>query len=246
MELDVVFLPLGLGNLLGRTAVVIDVLRATTTIITALQNGCPEVLPVELPEEASELARKFGREGHLVGGERKGLKVEGFDLGNSPGEYTPEALAGRKVILCTTNGTGAIKRVAASQARPLYLAAFLNAPAVAARIVREGNPTTIVCSGREESFSLEDALCAGLIASRVLHHEGWEATDGARAAVALWESFGGGEDLGRVLAATDHGRYLASIGFAEDLALAGRIGTHDLIPVWREGRVLALNDDDDR
>lgn len=242
MDLDVIFSPSGVGNLAGRTAVVIDVLRATTTIITALQNGCPEVLPVELPEEASELARKFGRESHLVGGERKGLKVEGFDLGNSPSEYTREVLVGREVILCTTNGTGAIKRAAAAQARPVYLAALLNAPAVAAQLVAEGSPATLVCAGREDSFSLEDALCAGLIASRVLHHEGWTGTDGARAAIALWEKFGG-EDLAAVLAETDHGRYLASIGFAEDLALAGRIGTHDLIPVCREGRVLALNEE---
>ncbi len=243
MELDVIFLPSGLGNLLGRTAVVIDVLRATTTIITALQNGCPEILPVELSEEASALARKFGRETHLVGGERKGFKVEGFDLGNSPAEYTPAAIAGRKVILCTTNGTGVVKRVAAAQVKPIYLAAFLNAPAVAERIIKEGNPTTVVCAGREEAFSLEDVLCAGAIATRVLAHTGWRGTDGARAAATLWEKFGG-QDLAEVFTQTDHGRYLVSIGFGEDLTLAGRLGTHDLIPVWREGRVLALDENE--
>ena len=238
MHLDVVFLPQATDNMSGRTGVVIDVLRATTTIITALGNGCPEVLPVDLPEEAIGLARKFGRDSHLVGGERKGQKVEGFDLGNSPFEYDAKTLAGRKVILCTTNGTQTIRRCA-HHARPLYLAALVNAPAVAANLLRAANPVTLVCAGREESFALEDALCAGLIASGILRHRKWSGTDGARAAVALWEKLGRAA-LASNLAQTEHGRYLASIGFAEDVAYAAQIGIHDLIPVFREGRIVPL------
>lgn len=238
MDLDVILLPAGLGNLAGRTAVVIDVLRATTTIVTALDRGCPAVLPVELPEEAIELARKFGRDSHLVGGERKGLKVDGFDLGNSPREYTPEAMAGRRIILCTSNGTGAIKRAAAAQARPLYLAALLNAPAVAANLIQAGNPATLICAGRGEAFALEDALCAGLIAEQILKH-GWKGTDAARSAAALWAHFGRAK-IAAGLAGTDHGQYLASIGFGDDLALAAQVGSSALIPVWRDGCVIPL------
>ncbi len=241
MDLDVVLLPAGLGSLAGRTAVVIDVLRATTTVIIALERGCPAVLPVELPEEAIELARKFGRDGHLVGGERKGLKVDGFDLGNSPLEYTREAIAGRKIILCTSNGTGAIRQAASAQARPLYLAALLNAPAVAANLCRAGNPSTLVCAGRGQAFALEDALCAGLIAEEVLKHRGWTGTDAARSAAALWAHFGRAK-LAASLARTDHGRYLSSLGFGEDLALAAQVGSSTLIPVWREGRLIPLTD----
>ena len=244
MHLDVVFLPGGINNnnLAGRTGVVIDVLRATTTIIVALSNGCPEILPVDLPEEAMELARKFGRDSHLVGGERKGLKVEGFDLGNSPCEYTAENLSGRKIILCTTNGTRTIRRAASAQARPIYLAALLNAPAVAGSLLAAGNPATLICAGREEAFALEDALCAGAIAAQIIGGSGWAATDGARAAAALWEKYGQ-NNLETALAETDHGRYLASIGFTADIALASQFGTSKILPVFREGCVIPSDQD---
>lgn len=242
MHLDVVFLPSSLGTLAGRTGVVIDVLRATTSIATALGNGCPEILPVESPEEAMELARNFGRGTHLVGGERKGYKVEGFDLGNSPLEYSQAAVGGRKVILSTTNGTVTTKRVAAQQAKPVLLAAFLNLPAVVRRLLEAGNPATLVCAGREDRFALEDALCAGGIAAEVLKHAGWQGTDSARAAVALWEKTGGPR-LAKTMAATEHGAYLASIGFAEDVAVAAQVGTLDLVPVYRDGRIVPMNEE---
>ncbi len=239
MQLDVIFLPAALGNLSGCTGVVIDVLRATTTITFALNNGCPEVLPVDLPEEAIALARQFGGDSHLVGGERKGLKVDGFDLGNSPREYDPGTLAGRKVILSTTNGTVTIRRVAAAQARPVLLAALINAPAVAANLRAAGSPAALVCAGRGEAFALEDALCAGLIAAEVLRDRHWTATDAARATVALWAKFGRAK-LAASLAQTDHGRYLTSIGFGEDITVAAQVGTVDLIPVFRDGRIVPL------
>lgn len=240
MDLDVILLPAGLPNLTSRAAVVIDVLRATTTIVAALHEGCPEVLPVELPEEAIDLAKKFGRDSHLVGGERKGLKVEGFDLGNSPGEYNAAVLAGRKVIMCTTNGTLAIKKTAAAGARPIYLASLVNAPAVASKILAAGTPATLVCAGREGGFSLEDTLCAGLIVEEVTRRGEWRATDAARAAAALWRLFG--PEIGAALAQSDHGRNLIELGFAHDLALAGEVGRYDLIPIWREGRVVRLEE----
>lgn len=239
MHLDVVFLPGGIGGLSGRTGVVIDVLRATTTIINALANGCPGVLPVDQPEEAIELARRLGRDSHLIGGERKGEKVEGFDLGNSPLEYGRVALAGRKVILCTTNGTRAVKRAAAAGARPLLLAALTNAPAVAAHLLGAGAPATLVCAGREEAFSLEDALCAGLICDAILRDRHWTGTDAARAAAALWARFGRARTPA-ALAGSDHGRYLLSLGYAGDLDFAARVGSTALIPALRDGYLVPL------
>src|SRR5690554_6236593 len=88
----------------GKTVVVIDVLRASSTILTALAGGCTEIIPVAEPEEAFALADKYGRDRLLIGGERKGLKIPGFDLGNSPEEYSKEMVSGKKLILCTTNG----------------------------------------------------------------------------------------------------------------------------------------------
>lgn len=240
MHLDVVFLPSALGNLAGRTGVVIDVLRATTTVTVALSNGCSEILPVESPEEAIELARNFGRGTHLVGGERKGYKVEGFDLGNSPLEYNQAAIGGRKVILSTSNGTATIRRTAALQARPVFLAALVNLPAVVRRLREAGNPATLICAGREGRFALEDALCAGGIAAEVLNEGGWQGTDSARAAAALWGKIGGPR-LAKTLASTEHGEYLASIGFAEDVAVAAQFGTLDLVPVYRDGRIVPMN-----
>ncbi len=109
----------------GKLCVVIDVLRASTTIVAALAAGCPEIIPVETPEEARRLARTKGL---LLGGERNSLRPEGFDFGNSPLEYTPEKIKGRPIAFTTTNGTRAMETC--RQARCVLLGAFVNLHAV--------------------------------------------------------------------------------------------------------------------
>src|SRR3989441_10388411 len=133
MKIDVFFTPLGLaaGDLGGRGVVVIDVLRATTTVVTALANGAKAVIPAATSEEAVRLASNLEKDRVLLAGERKSLKIEGFALGNSPREMTPAAVAGKTIVLSTTNGTPAL--VAAQGGDPVLVGAPVNFRALTAR-----------------------------------------------------------------------------------------------------------------
>ena len=148
-----------------RTVVVIDVLRACSTIVTALDHGARAVVPVLDMAQASRIAANLDPNIYRLGGERGGEKIEGYHLGNSPLEYTPEEVEGRDVILNTTNGTKALTRTRA--ARHLVAGCLLNAGRVVDFIRRAGADATIVCAGRQNRISLEDTVCAGLILDRL-------------------------------------------------------------------------------
>ena len=133
MKIDVHFTPLGLGagDLAGRGVVVIDALRATTTIITALANGAKAVIPAATSEEAVRLASNLEKDGVLLAGERRSVRIEGFALGNSPREMVPAVVAGKTIVLATTNGTPAL--VAAQGGEPVLVGAPVNFKALAVR-----------------------------------------------------------------------------------------------------------------
>ncbi len=231
----------------------IDVLRASSTIVTALVAGAKEVRPAASPAEAISRLRRAelaqgSREGLLLGGERFGLKIEGFDLGNSPLEYTPEAVGGRTIFFSTTNGTRTLRRAAGrrgegTRARLVVVAAFLNASAVAERIRREGGSVVMACAGTRGGFSLEDVLLAGFLADSLERHGDGDFVfrDLARAAAALYRSLAGaeGEDLARAVVTADHARYLATLGFGADVAYCASRDTTAVVPVYAEGRVRA-------
>jgi len=164
--------------------VVIDVLRATTTVVEALANGARGIYPTASTEEAVKLAHSLGREDTLLCGERRGEKVEGFDLGNSPREFTREAVEGRRLVMSTTNGTRAF--LAAHEGRRLLACAFTNLSAVASDVKSEPK-LVVICAGREDQFSLDDALCAGRLIRAVTNGVEDEVVlnDAARAARVL-------------------------------------------------------------
>jgi phosphosulfolactate phosphohydrolase-like enzyme len=147
----------------GECAVVVDVLRATTTLTVALGPGALRVLAAATPEQASAL--RAGHPGALLCGERGGLRIDGFDLGNSPFEYPVPVVAGRTLIFASTNGSQAL--LAAAAARRRLLAAFVNARAVVERLAGE-RAVVIVCAGSSGRFAIEDAGCAGLLCERLL------------------------------------------------------------------------------
>src|SRR5207253_7702905 len=152
-------------DLTGRVAVVIDVLRATSTMIEALANGARTIFPVATIDEAVRLGQNLDRTATLLCGERKSVRIEGFDLGNSPFEFTDDAVAGKALVMSTTNGTRAV--LCAADARRALVASLLNLDAVAQAVAEDGDDVAIICAGREQRFALEDAVCAGLIAERV-------------------------------------------------------------------------------
>ncbi|MEA4882681.1 MAG: 2-phosphosulfolactate phosphatase [Clostridia bacterium] len=225
-------IPKDLARLL---VVVVDVLRATSTISTALANGCEEVIPTESIEEAIKIARGYARPDYVLGGERRGVAVEGFDLGNSPQEYTPEKVAGRKVIITTTNGTRAIKEY--SGAREIFTACFLNADAVFdACAACPDSDVLIVCSGQDGRFCMEDTICAGLLASRFGRELGADVSDAARAASILYERCEA--SIETELFRSEHGAYLAGIGFEQDVTYCSQRSVMSVVPKVYDRRVI--------
>lgn len=217
----------------GKNAVVIDVLRATSTMCTALANGCSAIYPVTSPEDAFLLAASFHPGTFLIGGERGGIKVEGFDLGNSPREYTSNSVGGKKLIMTTTNGTLAIRNCRG--ATNVYLAALLNATTVARRIAEEKMDTVLVCSGTEGAFTLEDAYCAGMVAREVRRVAPVELSDMALACILIYERYEN-DPLG-IMNLAIHGQKLRRIGFGEDLAYCAQKDLFDIVPVFRNNVV---------
>ncbi|CEP68928.1 Probable 2-phosphosulpholactate phosphatase [Moorella glycerini] len=215
----------------NKTVIVIDVLRATTTITVALAAGCLEVIPVLTPEEAIEMRERLGDERVLLGGERNALKIPGFDLGNSPLEYTTEIVAGKRLIITTTNGTRAIRRAAGG--RLVFLGAMINAPAVAGLAATAATDITIICAGTRDRFSLEDFLTAGLLVDQLAGQGEFVLRDGALAARDYYYCHRA--DPAAALKASFHGRLLADLGMEADVEFCSRVGATDVVPVYGGG-----------
>lgn len=233
MKIDVCFTPNGFdpAKYLGYYAVVIDVLRATTSIATACANGCQCIMPVSSVEEAHAIKRQ--NPDVLLAGERGGLLISGFNLGNSPYEYSKEQVAGKTIVMTTTNGTVALNKVAA--APRVYTMSFANAAAVICALQQAKKDVVLVCAGSEGDFSLEDTLCAGLAVERLKHIT--ELSDTAMAVQAMYRDFSANL-LKRVLQSS-HASYLCRIGFENDVALCLQQDTLDVAPVFATG-VIAL------
>jgi len=213
-------------------AVAIDVLRATTSIVVAFQHGCRSILPVASLEEA-ERARATTPDAVLAG-EQGGRRIPGFNLGNSPREFTREAVGGRDVILTTSNGTKTLRAV--SGGRTVAIGAFLNRSAVGDWVVARGADSLIVCSGYEGGFSLEDAVCAGAIVERTVQlATGLILGDGARGCQALWQRFG--SDLVRLFRETDWGRRMLALGFEGDLGVCAELDATAVVPLMQGDRI---------
>jgi 2-phosphosulfolactate phosphatase len=218
------------ADIADRPVVVVDVVRATTTIIEALANGARAIYPTTSTEDAVRLASSLGREDTILCGERKGLKVEGFDLGNSPRENTRPAVTRTRLDMRTTNGTPANET--GGDGDRLVPCALTNLGAVA-KTLKGVCAVTILCSGREDHFSLEDALCAGLLIARLQGEP--EVTpilnDASRAARALADSL---QPDRAFLSETAAGRALIKIGLGDDLDICAQVDRHVIVPEMRD------------
>jgi 2-phosphosulfolactate phosphatase len=218
------------GTLAGATVVVIDVVRATTTIIEALANGAQGIYPTHSTEDAVRLASSLGREDTLLCGERRGRKVEGFDLGNSPGEFAAEVVGGMKLVMSTTNGTKAL--VVGEEGLRVLPCAFTNLGAVAREVAGDEH-VVIVCAGHDDRFSLDDALCAGYLIQRIAAALEGELMldDAARAASALASAR---KPTRRFLGLTTAGAALREIGLGQDLEICADVDRHDIVVVMSD------------
>jgi 2-phosphosulfolactate phosphatase len=241
MKINVFFSPVSVDELYftGKTSVIIDALRATTTIITALENGAKEIIPVRTVEFAVKVSGGMFGWQTLLGGERNTKKIEGFALGNSPLEYSANIVNGKSVVLYTTNGTKAITKAKFSS--KLFIGAFLNITALAKHLALLNQDLEIICSGRSNNFSMEDSVCAGKLISEIEKvNEDLVLSDSAKASQALGKSFG--KSILRMLKETEHGKLLIENGFEEDIVFCSKLNNSNSIPYFNGQAIKLLPD----
>lgn len=220
----------------GKTAVVIDTLRATSTIITALHNGCQQVLPVAEVEEAMAMRANMSESTAVLGGERDAVKLAGFDYGNSPLEYTPENILGKTLILTTTNGTLAIYK--AAEANEVLIGALINGRSVADKLAADQNDTVLLCAGTKCKFSLEDILTAGHILY-LLEKQGiaTELDDLGNIALDMYTVHK--DNITGTLHGTTHYDILVNHGMEKDVEYCLKRDIVDILPKFSDGLITA-------
>jgi 2-phosphosulfolactate phosphatase len=236
MKINVLFSPVNADELYftNKTVVVIDVLRASSTIITALSNGAKEIVPVATVEFAVKVSGGMFGGQTLIGGERNTKKIDGFALGNSPFEYSREVVENKFIVFFSTNGSKAI--VKAKFAESLFICSFINLSSVVKHLISLNRDIEILCAGNNNLFSLEDSVCAGkLIAKLKKKNKKIEITDSGSAALALFDRFG--ENIFNMLKNTEHGIKLVENGFEKDVKYCSGNNTLDCIPSM-DGKVL--------
>lgn len=238
-QFSVAILPTAIrsGTIAGCDVVVTDILRATSTIIAALANGAERVIPVPEIPAGIELKQRLGPS-TLLGGERKGVIIPGYDHGNSPREFTPEAIAGKTLVLCTTNGTVAME--SARSAARILIGAFINLSAVADQL-RSSTRVTVICSGTDRMVTSEDILFAGALAATLGHAPDSPALDdAARIARVWWQAAAsqiqsGATTLENQFRLSHGGRNLVKLGYDEDIRFCATIDRVPVVPLLDQG-----------
>jgi 2-phosphosulfolactate phosphatase len=242
MRIDVFFVPqeVSLSDVANRAVAVVDVLRASTTIVAALANGARAVVPLATSEDVISRAKSLGTGGAKLAGERRMQQIPGFDFGNSPLEFTKEAVDGRTILMSTTNGTAAI--LAVQGARDVIVASYVNFAAVLSMLraaLRGGTDVAIVCAGHERHFALEDAACAGSFVRHITEkHTTAETNDAAQAAMVIDKKFA--TSLKRLFRSSAHGVALAEAGFGDDLLACAQVDSYPVIPVYQDRQITKL------
>ncbi len=239
MKVEVYLTPLEINEekTKDHIVVVVDVLRASTTICAALAAGAKEIIPAESISSAIQLASNLSRDAILLCGEREGKLIEGFNLGNSPLEYTSRVVKGKTLIFGSTNGSPAIVKTRQSQGT--YIGAFVNLSQVVSALSGCEAPIDIICAGKLGQFALEDAVCAGQILAELQagNEDDLELGDGGNAALVLYRHYS--ESIADVVAQSRHGKYLASIGMQDDLPVCADLNRIPVLPYYKDGKITA-------
>src|SRR3712207_636680 len=216
----------------GKTVIVIDVLRATSVIVTAIKNGCKEVIPVLSTEEAFDLCKK-DRALYILGGERNALKIEGFNCSNSPLDYTEEVIKNKTFIITTSNGTRAIK--GSKRARNILIGAMINAEAVAKKVCAINNDLVIVNSGTNGEFSMDDFICGGYIISKIKEiNKKINLTDIAKTSYMVYENH---KDIISFIKDATHYNRLTRLRSEDDLEYCIQKDIIDIVPEYKDGKI---------
>ncbi len=219
----------------NKTVVVIDVLRACSSMVTALNNGARGIIPVEDMAAASKIAANLDAKNVLLCGEKDGKKIDGYHLGNSPTEYSREVVEGRTLIMNTTNGTKAVSR--AALAKRILIGSFLNAGSVVDQLRSADGDIIIICAGWKSRLSLEDMLCAGLIIDRL--NDGQlpaDASDGAKLAHVLYKEYE--NDIELAVSQSNHAVRLKSLAEPSDISYCCRVDLLTVVPYMKDGIIV--------
>ena len=209
----------------NKTVVVIDVLRATSVMLTALANGAKEVVPAVSPEEALQKSFLYNVEDVLLGGERNAMKIEGFHLGNSPLEYTGENVSGKTVIITTTNGTRALNNCL--NAQKVYIGAFLNVAALVEQLKTE-EEIVLFCSGTNNNFSLDDGICAAMIINELAKEKQLVLSDFSSLLLTTYRT--NPNNLATLLQDCYHLNLLKQKGFEGDVTFCLQNSLYNIVP----------------
>lgn len=227
-------------TLKDKNVVIVDVLRASSTILTALVNGAKEIIPAENASVAARISKGLGNS--ILCGERNGKVIEGFKYGNSPFEYTTENVKGKSLILSTTNGTVSITK--AKYAKSAILASYLNLNAVIQYLSELNEDFVIVCSGKLNDFCIEDSVFAGLIISRLFDLDGkdkFSILDSGYACYKLAKQLlyktanPEPNRIYNIFKKSEHGKYLCTLGFEEDLKYCSNMNMYSGLPQIKNG-----------
>lgn len=232
MKLDVIISADHIDEALleGKNIVIIDMLRATSVIVTALANGASKVIPFLTVEEALERGR--GKDGIILGGERRALKIEGFNLSNSPLEYSADVVGGKEVILTTTNGTRAINR--SKKADKIFIGSMLNAAAVVERLLKLNNDVVFVNAGTVGQFSLDDFICSGYMISMLSNYHEQQLSDIAFTAKYIYEN---NKNIVDYIKNARHYEVLKSLNLEGDINYCSQKDIFSIVPEYKNGEI---------
>jgi len=247
VRLDVYFTPgeVTPQDTAGRLVAIIDVLRASTTVAVALANGAKTVVPLPTADEVIARSRDFSKAAVRTAGEQKMQPIPGFDMGNSPGAFTAEAIEGKTILLTTSNGTRALLGV--QGARDIVIASYVNFTAVLALMKLAFNTDVdiaIICAAEDGVFALEDAACAGRFARAIPKRADVVLNDAAAASVLVDRKYG--DNIAKIFQDSAHGKELKAAGFGDDLAIAAAVDSYSVVPIYQDRQITKIGPDRER
>ncbi|KJZ84682.1 hypothetical protein ClosIBUN22A_CONTIG168g03427 [Clostridium sp. IBUN22A] len=224
------------SKLENKIAVVIDMFRATSVIVTALNNGCEEVIPFLTIEETLESSEELNREEYILGGERRAVKIDGFDLSNSPLEYTKEVVENKKVLITTTNGTRTLTK--SNSAKRIIIAAMINAKAVADKLLEINEDVVIINAGTNGNFSMDDYICSGYIINEMLKVDNnIELTDISKTANMIYEN---NSDIISYVKEATHYSVMKSLELDNDIEYCMKKSIVNNVPEYKDGKIVNM------
>ena len=237
-NIDVLLIPEEIAHkeLDNKLVVVVDILRASSTIVTALAQGCKRFIPIFSINEARNVVNDLKKEEVLLCGERKGVKIQGFDLGNSPCEYTRKIVKDKKIVFTTSNGVKTMEMI--GNTSKIIICSFLNLKAICNYCLNFNGDIVVVCSGKNGMFSLEDAVCAGMLFDSLKKKslKLIPETDANITVQTLYKKYA--NNILRMLKNSQHGQFLEGIGLESDLEYCSSVDVFNIVPILKDKMII--------